>query len=170
MFTSYFLFFIFGYLIHIGNLWDKLKDGRLVFLKVGFLCTVVLYYFRWTDAIPDTPGSFGYIIYYCLKAINSWAWVITIMGYGVRYLNIYNPWVRKANIGIYPFYILHQTIIIIVAYFILPFNDNLFIKYIFISVFSLVLIVGLLLVFISPFRLTRFLFGMKNKLRDNEKF
>ena len=163
MFFSYFFFFIFGYLIHTGNLWEKLATGRLLFFKIAFLCTAVLYYLRWTNAIPVNPESAGYIIYHCLNAMNSWAWVITITGYGVRYLNIKSPLIIIANKGIYPFYILHQTIIIIVAYYILPFNDSLFIKYAFISLFSLVLIIGLLLIFIAPFRLTRFLFGMKNE-------
>jgi hypothetical protein len=163
MFISYFLFFIFGYFIHTGNLWDKLSQGRLIFLKVSFLCTVALYYIRWTGTIPDNPETSGYIIYCCLNALNSWAWVITICGYCVHYLNINNPWMRKANLVIYPFYILHQTIIVIVAFYILPFNDALFIKYFFISMASLFLIIGLLLVFISPFKATRFLFGMKDR-------
>jgi hypothetical protein len=162
-FFSYFLFFIFGYLFHKGNLWEKLSHGRLFFLKAAFLCTIFLYYLHWTDNIPVIPLSTSYILYYCLKALNSWVWVITITGFSVRYLNIKSTWIMKVNKGIYPFYILHQTFIVIVAYYILPFNDSLFMKYTFISIFSLVLDIGMLLVFITPFKVTRFLFGMKRK-------
>ena len=64
----------------------------------------------------------------------------------------------------YPFYILHQTVIVLVVYYIVQTqNESILSKYIYtvgITFFVSVLIYHL---FIRSYALTRFLFGMKPK-------
>ncbi|MGZ3750065.1 MAG: hypothetical protein ACXVAU_02245, partial [Mucilaginibacter sp.] len=66
--------------------------------------------------------------------------------------------------AVYPFYILHQTVIVLVVYYIVQTqNESILSKYIYtvgITFFVSVLIYHL---FIRPYALTRFLFGMKPK-------
>jgi peptidoglycan/LPS O-acetylase OafA/YrhL len=68
------------------------------------------------------------------------------------------------NQAVYPFYILHQTVIVLVVYYIVQTqNESILSKYIYtvgITFFVSVLIYHL---FIRPYALTRFLFGMKSK-------
>ena len=42
-----------------------------------------------------------------------WLAVATILGHGHRYLNRPWPWLRWANESVYPWYVLHQTLIIV---------------------------------------------------------
>jgi peptidoglycan/LPS O-acetylase OafA/YrhL len=66
------------------------------------------------------------------------------------------------NQAVYPFYILHQTVIVLVVYYIVQTrNESILSKYIYtvgITFFVTVLVYHLL---VRPYALTRFLFGMK---------
>ena len=54
-----------------------------------------------------------------LKPVNTWSWIITIFGYGSKYLNKKSKLLSYRNRAVYPIYILHQTIIIILAYLLM---------------------------------------------------
>jgi surface polysaccharide O-acyltransferase-like enzyme len=88
--------------------------------------------------------------------------VITVIAYGQHYLNRTHPWLKHVNAGLYPFYILHQTVIIMVGFYICQLPWSISAK--FWAVSFLTLITCLIIYFlIRPFRWTRVLFGMKNK-------
>ncbi len=53
-----------------------------------------------------------------LKTTNFWTWIITIFAYAAVYLNRPGRLLSYCNRAVYPFYILHQTITIILGYFI----------------------------------------------------
>ncbi len=51
--------------------------------------------------------------------IFTWTWILVFLGYGRQYLGFGNrllAWARDAS---YPIYILHQTVIIVIAYFVI---------------------------------------------------
>lgn len=60
-----------------------------------------------------------------LKVINMWSWILVLFGYGAKYLNHPSRTVTYANRAVYPFYILHQTITIILGYFLMDMNWGL---------------------------------------------
>lgn len=53
-----------------------------------------------------------------IKVTNLWAWIITIFGIASVYLNKQSQVLTYANRAVYPFYILHQTITIIIGYYL----------------------------------------------------
>lgn len=61
-----------------------------------------------------------------------------------------------------PFYVLHQTIIVIIGFFIVQLDLIIIVKYLIISVVSFAIIVGLVLI-IKKINIFRFLFGMSLK-------
>jgi glucan biosynthesis protein C len=65
------------------------------------------------------------------------------------------------NQAVYPFYILHQTIIVILAYYIVKTNDTVIMKYIYTVGVTLFFTMGIYHLLIKPYAITRFLFGMK---------
>jgi peptidoglycan/LPS O-acetylase OafA/YrhL len=91
-----------------------------------------------------------------------WCFVLTLLGYGQVYLNKPSLWLKRINEAIYPFYILHQTVIVIFGYYIIQLDSNIAVKMILllISSFSAILLLYRFLVY--PFKITRTLFGMKN--------
>jgi glucan biosynthesis protein C len=99
-----------------------------------------------------------------LRPITAWGWVLALVGYGKHYLNRPHKSLNYLNQAVYPFYILHQTVIVMLAYYIVQTqNESILSKYIYtvgITFFVTVLTYHLL---IKPYALMRFLFGMKPK-------
>jgi hypothetical protein len=73
------------------------------------------------------------------------------------------------NEAIYPFYILHQTVIVVFAYYIIQFDLNIPLKITILFISSFIVIVLIYRFLVYPFKITRFLFGMKKKVIKNEK-
>ena len=60
-----------------------------------------------------------------------------------------------------PFYILHQTPIVVIGFYVVPWEVSVLVKYIVITLSSLVVTLLLYDIGVRRTRLTRFLFGMK---------
>ncbi len=97
-----------------------------------------------------------------MRAANSWWWVISALGYGRALLTTKPKWLNYANEGIYPFYILHQTMIIMVGFYVVQSNEDILLKYIATAVFAFVLTVAIYEFVVRPYPVMRFLFGMKS--------
>ena len=54
----------------------------------------------------------GMFIIYC----NRWIWIVAVLGWGHHLLNRPMKWLSYATEAVYPWYILHQTIIVVVGY------------------------------------------------------
>ena len=54
-----------------------------------------------------------------MKVTNLWLWVMICFGNAATYLNKPSKILSYANESVYPFYILHQTITIIFAYYLI---------------------------------------------------
>jgi glucan biosynthesis protein C len=92
----------------------------------------------------------------------AWSSGMTAIGFAIRYLNFDSKWRKLANEAIYPFYLLHQPVIIIVGYFALQWGLPLLGKIITITVLSLVLTVGIYWYLVRPYTIIRVGFGMKS--------
>lgn len=164
--TLYFLFFLGGIIVASSNrLWEILKENRRFHLYIG-LATLFLMEFMfmggWNLVQSILPFD-ARLIWDLNKIVMAWVWVITVIGYGQIYLNRKSEIIRQANEGIYPFYILHQTIIISLAYPMIDWSAPVFIKFLLLAIGAFSITVGLYLLFIKPFNITRILFGMKPK-------
>jgi len=91
----------------------------------------------------------------------AWSIGVSVLGYAARYLNRDNGFRKIANEAIYPFYLLHQPLIIILAYFILPLEMTPLGKALLIGGVTLTTAIFLYGFIIKPFRTTRLIFGMK---------
>jgi glucan biosynthesis protein C len=69
--------------------------------------------YRADDAVPPEALRAGMRLVY---ALDQWAFIVAILGYGARYLNRGGPVLRYLTVGVFPFYIVHQTIIVVVAH------------------------------------------------------
>jgi glucan biosynthesis protein C len=96
-----------------------------------------------------------------LSATVGWAWVLGLVGYGKQYLNRPHKSLNYLNQAVYPFYILHQTVIVILAYYIVQTNDTVIMKYIYTVAVTLFITMGIYHLLVKPYPVMRFLFGMK---------
>ena len=149
---------------------ESVERNRRFSLGLAFLFIILLNAIRWTGfEFEHIKGDWGTYLYLARYPINTWFWLFAIAGYGKRYLT--GPFPAKAyvNESIYPFYILHQTVIVIIAYFVVRSPDGVGMKYTFIVLTTLAVSMMIYHLFIRPFGITRFLFGMKPKQLTNRE-
>ena len=167
-FTFYFFFFVLGILCYSSqNLWTIIGQYRKQFLiaMVFILIPFYICYFHFRDLIT-LPWSDDTVetIFDVIAIFVSWFTVITIIAYGQHYLNRPHRWLSKINEGLYPFYILHQTVIIAIGYYVCQLSWGIAAKYWVICFLTLVSCVAFYLALIRPFNAMRLLFGMKKKI------
>ncbi len=111
----------------------------------------------------DSP-SFGtprYALVVGLRGLGSWCWVLAAFGFGRKHLEFSTPFLKYANEAVLPFYILHQTVLLCVGYFVLQWAIPDLLKWAIILVVSFALIMALYEFLVRRFNVMRFLFGMK---------
>jgi signal transduction histidine kinase len=119
--------------------------------------------FAWgaNSPVPVYDYSPGYILYQIIHSFNSWFWVVAILSFGKKYLNVKSKLLKYANEAVLPFYILHQTAIIFIGFYVVRWNVGIVEKFLVISTLSLVLTIALYYLLVKRTQVTRFLFGMK---------
>lgn len=162
-FVENMLLFWLGYvLVSRPVFWQQLASQRRIFLIATIIFTVVLY---------GMLSIFGYkridtelaldVTYFINGLLLMWASVLMSVGYSYQYLNRNRPILPYLNEAVYPFYILHQTVIVIIGYWILKTNLGIYSGFLVVSLSTLVVCVALYWLLIRPFKLTRLLFGIK---------
>jgi peptidoglycan/LPS O-acetylase OafA/YrhL len=87
--------------------------------------------------------------------------LIAIPGFGRRYLNSGHPVLRYVSEAPYPFYILHQTVIVTIGYFVVQRTMGIWLQFLFINIAAASMTVLVYEVLVKRTNVTRCLFGMK---------
>ena len=90
----------------------------------------------------------------------AWFFILTFLGFGTKHLNFNTPFVKYANEAVLPFYILHQTVLLCVGYFVVGWAIPDSLKWLSIFYISFVIVLGLYEL-VRRNNILRFLFGMK---------
>ena len=98
-----------------------------------------------------------------IRLLATWGWIVGLLWLGGRMLNFTNRFLAYVNEMVLPFYILHQTVIVIVAYFVVQTGLAIPLKYGITAVTSFAVIVILYELLVSRIGVLRFLFGMRGK-------
>jgi glucan biosynthesis protein C len=161
---SYLVFFVSGYLIFSNARIQENIKRYAVMALIAALVLQAFHYILWFAIKPDFPDSKAvYLGIEIFLTLRSWFFIIAILGFGSRYLNFNNRFLRYANEAVLPFYILHQTIILIIGFFVLQSSMGIAPKYLIISSTSFVAIVAIYELLIRRINILRFLFGMRLK-------
>ncbi len=88
-------------------------------------------------------------------------WILTFLGFGMKYLNVNKPALKYASEAVLPFYILSQTVQLSVGFFVVQWAIPDPLKWAIISVISLAIIMGAYEYLVRRINVLRFLFGMK---------
>jgi len=157
-FMTYLVFFILGYLIasHI-KFKQSIERQRTTALVVGITSTIFGYFL-----LESGYSSYGFLFSF-LRAVNSWAWLLAFLGFGSKYLTFNNSILKYGNAAVLPFYILHQTVIVAIGFYIAHWDASLIVKFSILSTSSFVIILATYDLLIKRIKGLRFLFGMKSK-------
>jgi peptidoglycan/LPS O-acetylase OafA/YrhL len=170
MLIYWYLFVILGYLIMCNQqLVESMVRNRRFSMLLAFGSLILINYIRWNDLRPSQTLGESWqsnpltYLYLSIYPVIAWSWIMMLVGYAKKYLNRPHRIHSYVNQAIYPYYILHQTIIVVLAFYVVKVEESILAKYIFILGITLVLCIFIYHLFIRPYNAMRILFGMKPK-------
>jgi len=159
------VFFIFGYILIADERFTRAirRDWRL-HLILGIACTV--FFFSVAAGVPVwdwlvSPGTLGFYVSWIAWGINSWCWTMFIMYIGMRHLDTTNKWLQYGREASYPFFFLHQPVIIFIAFYAVQWDIILTVKLLVVVIGSFAGSLGLYELLVRRINPVRALFGMK---------
>ncbi|HOK09713.1 MAG TPA: acyltransferase family protein [Candidatus Hydrogenedens sp.] len=157
----YYTYFIIGFFIasheSIEHAIYKEKD---LSLYLGII-TMSTYIIIISIFPPFAKYSTMDVLFYILRRFNSWFWLIWILSYSKKYLHCTSKGLQYLTEASYPIYLIHQTIIVVVAYYVIQWNINIWHQFFIIILFSVILIFVIYHFIIGKYKILRFLFGMR---------
>ncbi|BAC90659.1 acyltransferase family protein [Gloeobacter violaceus] len=160
----YLLFFLYGYLLCADPRFGQAIDRHWRLALAGAVVLMaILFTWSFTNSAPlegYTPLLVGVMF---VRGLRAWLWVVAILGFARRYLAFTNPLLRYSGEAAYPFYLLHQTAIIVIGFWVVRWSTGASEKFLIIGFGSLA---GCLLIYellIRRISVTRYLFGLRPK-------
>lgn len=163
-FAIYSLFFLYGFMFQLSDtVIAAIEKFAYLFLLTGVMCWgAYLLNKEALDQMSTPVYSISYMLTIVLKNINSFSWVMAFLALGKKFLNFRHWLLNDLNQGILPFYILHQTVIVIFGYFVVQWDLSILEKFLIILTTSFIVTIGLYQI-IRRNNVMRLLFGMKRK-------
>lgn len=171
-FVYSFLFFIFGFIFYSDDRflsavrrdrWLLVAGGVLNLVAFGALFGILgdpaLDWFLVETFV--VPGS---VIGIFLFALSSWCWALCVLYLAMTHLDFSNNWLVYGNETIMPFYLFHQPVIVVIAFFVVQWAAGIPVKLLVIVLGSLLVTLGLVEV-IKRIGVFHGLFGIKARSR-----
>lgn len=152
--SFYGVLFFYGFILISlkDTFWDLLEKYRFHFFILALLFMAIFFVLFQTNHES---------LVYVPRVYSLWCWILLLIGYSAKYLNKPSALLAYRNEAVYPFYILHHTVLLILGFYIANLNLSIALKFLIlvIGTFGIVWIIYELL--IRRYKVFRFLFGMK---------
>jgi peptidoglycan/LPS O-acetylase OafA/YrhL len=168
--SFYLFFFIAGMVfIHSKGIWQAVCEQRFYNLMLFFFSTILFYSYYYSPDLSEYLSlDIRWSIWWIVCCLVAWSALLTLLGYAQFYLTKTPKWLRLSNELIYPFYIFHQTVIVVIGYYVITWQVPILLKIISLFVLSFSITSVICWFVIKPSNTLRFLFGLKplNKLES----
>ncbi|MCA9231215.1 MAG: acyltransferase family protein [Planctomycetales bacterium] len=163
-FTGYLYLFMVGFAICCNpKFWPAIRrDGRLA-LVGGLAALAIGVALSISGMLPVRGYSIEWTLFMVLKAVNCWCWIVALLSAGMRWLNFGGKLLSYIREASYPFYILHQTVLILVGYYVMNWPMPVIVRFLIIVVATVAFTTLLYEVTVKRINALRFLFGMRKK-------
>lgn len=163
-----FLVFLYGYaLMTEGRLMDALDRQWKGILPLAVALSAALAVWAWPGEVYERiPGelSWWYLAWWTVFALCSWSWLAVILGAARVHLLREGPVLRWSVPLVYPFYIFHQTVIVVVGFYLVGLPLGVHTRFLLIAAVSFAgTLLALEVTRHIPF--VRDLFGLQPRLR-----
>ncbi len=155
----YLLFFVLGYLCMAAGdtYWQALDRTRYSALAVGVTCSFILLGLLLVGDISSTENGAAMLLnggwahtgdatFWLLgvsacfvHSLNSWSWCVVVLAWSARYLNRPSRHLAYLNQAVYPFYIVHLPIVLVVLYYLKDLEMPWLLKFLLITVATMLL-------------------------------
>ena len=168
-FVNMLVFFVYGYILYADDRFAPAVRRDWPFMLVtGVVGTLFILVGSAADLVPAwmaSPGTPGFYFTWTVWSIIGWCWTLFMLYVGMRYLNFTNKWLVYGRETIVPFYLLHQPVIIAIAFFVVQWDAGLTLKILVVVLGSLLVTLGLVEL-VKRINVLRGLFGMKTRRRE----
>lgn len=159
----YLYFFVVGMcFIKSHKIWRSIATYRKINLIIFIVSSVLFYVYYFSPDLSDYASlEVRWQIWWLVCTLVSWSGLLTLVGYASVLCKESPDWLRFTNELIYPFYILHQTIIVVFAFYIVQWDAGMAVKSISLLLCSFLACITIIYLLIKPFNVTRYMFGLK---------
>jgi len=163
------VFFIFGYILIADERFMRtIRRDWLLHLILGIACT--LFFFSVAAGVPvadwmGSPGTPEFYVSWILHGINSWCWTMVFLTIGMRLLDFSNDRLRYAREASFPFFLVHQPVIIFIAFYAVQWDAGVLVKFLVVVIGSFAVSLGLYELLVRRINPVRALLGMKPRMR-----
>lgn len=159
MFIYFLAFFWVGYLLMTDRRFDNAIDQhKRAALLLGPVLWIVL------RAIPEAAQP-EWLIDVLASVYNrgffTWFTIIALLGYGRKYLTRPNRFLGYFGEAAYPFYIIHQTVLVAIGFVVVQWQTGIAVKYLTVALATYAGTTLAYELFVRRLRISRFLFGLK---------
>lgn len=171
-FFFYFGFFVLGYIFFANTRFTVAvrRDGKLLaFAAVGSVIALFGISIVTGVSYDSQPGTAAFILSRLLWALVAWSWTLLILSTSMRFLDFTNnqlEYLREAQL---PIFVLHQPVIIVIAFFVVQWDAGILPKLLLVVGGSFLVTFGIYELFIRRIEPVRALFGMKPRRRKNDE-
>lgn len=148
-------------------------EGMLAKCRFPALLTLAVTVPVWVWMLDHFGNLSGFspaaILFTLPRTLNVWLTLIAITGYGLKLRHVRPSWLRYANEAAFPVYIVHQTVIVVIGWFVVPLDWNPYMKFAVILISSFAASCLLYEAMIRRIAVLGRLFGVKSAPRPAHK-
>lgn len=160
-------FFVLGYVLFADERFTRaIQRDWPIILAVAIVVWVLLMGmlatgdpFTWAE----TPGMPEFYLVWSLVTVSAWCWTVLAVFVGMRFLDFSNKWLQYGKEAVLPFFVVHQPVIIVIAFFVVQWDAGIPMKMLTVVLGSFVVSVGLYELIIRRVDPLRVVFGMKSR-------
>lgn len=168
-FVYYFLFFVYGYILFSDQRFLKaIKKNWWLFFVLSFVSSVLILSTvtsSLSDPLAAPLGIIELLIKWGVFSINSGFWVISLLLFGMKYLNFDNSWLKYGKQAILPFFLIHHPVIIVIAFYVVQWDVNILLKLLSVMGGSFLITLGIFELFIKRISILGNLLGVKHSTK-----
>jgi glucan biosynthesis protein C len=170
-FTFYLFFFAMGSIVSADERFTRAirRDWPLL-LTVGSIIVagLVVVYLAGLPVLTwsETPGMPAFYLVQALRGAIAICFSLTTLFVGMRFLDFTNKWLRYGQEAALPFFVLHQPVIVVIAFFVVQWHVSVIVKLVVVVLSSFLVTAGLYELIVRRIRLLRLLLGIKARSPD----
>jgi len=169
-FLIYMFPFIYGFLFMSDpEFINIIKKKTYIFLVVGAISSIYFIYAAFQGPLNiqeymHPSYSLKHIELSVVSMLIAYSWILFFLGFFAKHMNFKHSILVPANISILPIYVLHQTLIIVIGYYVVNTELDIALKFAIIACTAIPVSI-LLYKMIQTNTILRFLFGLKRKTK-----
>lgn len=165
-FAYWFIYFIYGYVLFSNAKFRQaINRHGISALVVAAVCLLLIamflllgYSVKWLEYPNYSVQSIIFMVIYTLL---TWSWIVFMLSLGSKRFNFNNKFLKYSSEAVLPFYLLHQTIILLIGFYVVQWDIAIIPKFLVIASTSLIATIGIYELLVRRVNFIRILFGMK---------